>query len=117
MMRTLEDMAARIDAAFADRAKLDEDAKGCQRAPLRMLGFGDLRVCEKTSDGWHTNGWVKRAILLFFAVSEMQVMEVGPFQYFDKIPLKKELKKQNVRVVPPGVVRYGAFCEPGVVVM
>jgi 2,3,4,5-tetrahydropyridine-2-carboxylate N-succinyltransferase len=60
---------------------------------------------------------VKQAILLYFALRGMEAMTVGPFEFHDKIPLKKGLAAQNVRVVPPGVVRYGAFCEPGVIVM
>ncbi len=117
MKRTIEDMSTRIDVAYADRNRLDDDAKECVRETLRMLDAGELRVCEKTDAGWAVNAWVKRAILLFFGISEMKVMEVGPFEFFDKIPIKTDLRKQNVRVVPPGVVRYGAFCEPGVVVM
>ena len=58
-----------------------------------------------------------KAIILYFAVAEMQTMEVGPFEYHDKIPIKKDLAAAGVRVVPPGTVRYGAFVEPGVVVM
>ncbi|MEZ0314739.1 MAG: 2,3,4,5-tetrahydropyridine-2,6-dicarboxylate N-succinyltransferase [Myxococcota bacterium] len=117
MKPNIQEIAQRIDAAFADRTKLDEDTRWCVREAMAMLDRGDLRVCEKTNDTWTVNAWVKRAILLYFAVSEMQVMEAPPFEYFDKIPLKKNLREQNVRVVPPGVVRYGAHCEAGVVVM
>ncbi len=117
MKTSIEDIAKAIDTAFADRTKLDEHTRWCVREVVAMLDRGELRVCEKTNDGWTVNAWVKRAILLFFAVSDMQVMDVPPFEYFDKIPLKKNLREQNVRVVPPGVVRYGAHCEPGVVVM
>ncbi len=113
----IEKAAQVIDAAFADRSKLDSDARACVREVVAMLDRGELRVCEKVKGAWVVNAWVKRAILLYFAVSEMQVMEAPPFEYFDKIPLKKNLREQNVRVVPPGVVRFGAHCEPGVVVM
>jgi 2,3,4,5-tetrahydropyridine-2-carboxylate N-succinyltransferase len=72
----------------------------------------------ESEDGeWTVHAWLKKAILLFFALRKMEKMEVGPFEFYDKIPLKKHLDRQNVRVVPPGVVRYGAFCEPGVIVM
>jgi 2,3,4,5-tetrahydropyridine-2-carboxylate N-succinyltransferase len=60
---------------------------------------------------------VKEAILLYFALAEMQRIELGPFEYHDKIPLKKNLHEAGVRVVPPGVVRYGAFLERGAIVM
>ena len=64
-----------------------------------------------------TNAWVKQAILLYFAIQGMQRIEVGPFEFHDKIPLKKNLHEAGVRVVPPGVVRYGAFLEKGAIVM
>jgi 2,3,4,5-tetrahydropyridine-2-carboxylate N-succinyltransferase len=60
---------------------------------------------------------VKQAVLLYFALRKMEKVEVGPFEFHDKIPLKKRLDEQGVRVVPPGVVRYGAFLEPGAIVM
>jgi 2,3,4,5-tetrahydropyridine-2-carboxylate N-succinyltransferase len=63
------------------------------------------------------NEWVKQAILLYFRVAGLETVEAGPFEYHDKIPTKRNLAEAGIRVVPPGTVRYGAFCEPGVVVM
>lgn len=117
MKLAIEEIARRVESAYADRKLLDEEARWCVREVIGMLDRGELRVAEKVSGIWQTNAWVKRAILLFFAISDMQVIEVPPFEYFDKIPLKRNLREQNVRLVPPGVVRYGAHCEPGVVVM
>jgi 2,3,4,5-tetrahydropyridine-2-carboxylate N-succinyltransferase len=108
----------KVSAAFADRALLkDAGYAEAVRETVRLLDEGQVRVAEKTSEGWKVNAWAKEAILLFFAVSEMKTMEVGPFEFFDKIPLKKNLEKSGVRVVPPGTVRYGAFVEKGAVVM
>jgi 2,3,4,5-tetrahydropyridine-2,6-dicarboxylate N-succinyltransferase len=106
-----------VTAAYADRQKLDAEAR---RAVLEVVGAldgGELRVCTKTATGWETHAWVKQAILLYFSVAEMQVMELGPFEFYDKIPLKKNLRQAGVRVVPPGTVRYGAHVEAGAVVM
>jgi 2,3,4,5-tetrahydropyridine-2-carboxylate N-succinyltransferase len=64
-----------------------------------------------------THAWIKQAILLYFALRKMEVIEAGPFEFHDKIPLKHGLDAAGVRVVPPGTVRYGAFLEPGVIVM
>jgi len=64
-----------------------------------------------------THAWVKQAILLYFAIQGMERIEIGPFEFYDKIPLKKNLHEAGVRVVPPGVVRYGAFLEKGAIVM
>ncbi|MBS2030025.1 MAG: 2,3,4,5-tetrahydropyridine-2,6-dicarboxylate N-succinyltransferase [Deltaproteobacteria bacterium] len=107
-----------IEAAFADRAKLQDPAHAnAVRAVLDALDAGTLRVAEKIDGAWVTNAWVKQAILLYFGLAQMQVHEVGPFEFHDKIPLKKNLAKANVRVVPPGTVRYGSFLEPGVILM
>ena len=74
-----------------------------------------MRVAEKQDDQWVVNTWLKEAVLLFFAMAEMQVIEAGPFEYLDKIPLKKGLREAGVRVVPPGTIRHGAFVERGAV--
>ena len=78
---------------------------------------GEIRVAQKEEGEWRSNAWVMKAINLYFAVAQMETIEVGPFEYHDKIPTKKNLAEAGVRVVPPGTVRYGAFVEPGVVVM
>jgi 2,3,4,5-tetrahydropyridine-2-carboxylate N-succinyltransferase len=117
-MSTHEALSQKVSAAFADRTKLKEpDFAAAVRETLALLDKGELRVAEKGPEGWRVNAWVKEAILLFFAISEMQVMEVGPFQFYDKVPLKKDLEAAGVRVVPPGTVRYGAFVEKGAVIM
>jgi 2,3,4,5-tetrahydropyridine-2,6-dicarboxylate N-succinyltransferase len=117
-MSTREALSQKVSAVFADRGKLKEpEYVAAVRETLARLDAGELRVAEKGPEGWSVNAWVKEAILLFFAVSEMQVMEVGPFEFHDKVPLKKGLEAAGVRVVPPGVVRYGAFVEKGAVVM
>lgn len=118
MTETLQKL---VEAAFDDRALLsDPTHEGAVLEALAGLDSGLYRVASppETDDGeWTVHAWLKKAILLFFALRKMEKMEVGPFEFYDKIPLKKHLDRQNVRVVPPGVVRYGAFCEPGVIVM
>ncbi len=111
-------MRENIEAAFEDRDLLKDD--GHRQAvfdTIAALDRGELRVAEKQDDGWISNAWVMKAISLYFTVAEMETIEVGPFEYHDKIPTKKGLAEAGVRVVPPGTVRYGAFVEPGVVVM
>ncbi len=114
----MEALKAKIDAAYADRGLLaqPEYADAVHEAIAR-LDAGELRVAEKRDGEWRVNGWAKQAILLYFAVAKMEVMEIGPFEYYDKIPPKKQLERQGVRVVPPGVIRYGAHVERGAVVM
>jgi len=107
-----------VEGAFADRSRLTDPAvRAAVERTIAHLDRGELRVAEKSSEGWVTLAWVKQAILLYFALRNMEKVEVGPFEYHDKIPLKKNLPEAGVRVVPPGVVRYGAFLERGAIVM
>lgn len=105
-----------IEAAYQDLTRLGDAREAVQRT-IAHLDRGELRVAEKRDGEWVVNDWVKEAILLYFRLSDLQPMTAGEFEYFDKIPTKHGLDKSGVRVVPPGTVRYGAFCEPGVVVM
>lgn len=108
-----------VEAAFRDRALLQDPIhREAVLSVLALLDQGALRVASRDADGaWQTHAWVKEAILLYFAVRGMERIEVGPFEFHDKIPLKHGLDGAGVRVVPPGTVRYGAFLEPGVIVM
>jgi 2,3,4,5-tetrahydropyridine-2-carboxylate N-succinyltransferase len=105
-----------IEAAYVDLDRLP-DAAGAVERTIAALDRGDLRVAEKVDGEWTVNDWVKEAILLYFRLAQLQTTDVGPFEYHDKIPTKRGLADAGIRVVPPGTVRYGAFCEPGVVVM
>ena len=114
----MEQLRTKVSAAFADRALLkDSTYADAVRETVALLDRGELRVAQRGPQGWSVNAWVKEAILLFFAVSEMRVLELPPFEFYDKVPLKKGLAAAGVRVVPPGTVRYGAFIERGAVVM
>lgn len=105
-----------IEAAYRDHARLAGAAAAVERT-IASLDGGELRVAEKVGGEWRVNVWVKEAIMLYFRLANLETYQVGPFEYHDKIPTKKGLAAAGIRVVPPGVVRYGAFCEPGVVVM
>lgn len=105
-----------IEAAYAGTIPLREAGEAI-RSTISALDRGALRAAEKVGGDWQVNEWVKQAIVLYFRLTALQTMEAGPFEWHDKIPTKKGLAEAGVRVVPPGAVRYGAFCEPGVVVM
>jgi 2,3,4,5-tetrahydropyridine-2-carboxylate N-succinyltransferase len=105
-----------IRAAFSGDSEL-EDARESVEQAIADLDAGRVRVAEKVDGEWVVNEWAKEAILLYFRLREMETVEIGAYEYHDKIPLKKGLAEQGVRVVPPGTVRYGAHCEPGVIVM
>ncbi|MBA3366939.1 MAG: 2,3,4,5-tetrahydropyridine-2,6-dicarboxylate N-succinyltransferase [Actinobacteria bacterium] len=84
---------------------------------IEQLDRGEVRVAEKHGDEWVVNEEAKRAVLEYFRVRELEPQEVGPFEYLDKIPLKRNYAELGVRVVPPAVARYGAFLSRGVVLM
>ncbi|MEM7609382.1 MAG: 2,3,4,5-tetrahydropyridine-2,6-dicarboxylate N-succinyltransferase, partial [Myxococcota bacterium] len=87
-------------------------------ATMEALDRGELRVASPPAEGegeWTVHAWVKKAILAYFRLAKMETMEIGPFEFHDKIPLKSGLDAQGVRVVPPGTARYGSHLEPGAI--
>ncbi|MCB0634514.1 MAG: 2,3,4,5-tetrahydropyridine-2,6-dicarboxylate N-succinyltransferase, partial [Lewinella sp.] len=108
-----------IEAAWEDRSLLNEAAsQEAVREVLALLDKGELRVAEPTADGdWKVNDWVKKAVVLYFPLAQMETIEVGPFEFHDKIPLKKNFAAQGVRVVPHAIARYGSFLEAGAIMM
>lgn len=111
-------LSATISAAFADRRMLDQPAvREAVREVIAELDRGRVRVAEKIDGEWRVNAWVKEAILLYFATSPLSLLQAGDLTFFDKIPPKTDLEAAGVRVVPPGVARYGSFLEPGAILM
>jgi 2,3,4,5-tetrahydropyridine-2-carboxylate N-succinyltransferase len=108
-----------IEAAFAGDVALEErGVREAVDAAVAALDRGELRSAEQRGPGdWVTNAWVKQSILLYMRLQQMQKMEIGPFEFYDKIPLKSNLEQLGVRVVPPGTIRYGAYVERGAIVM
>jgi len=84
---------------------------------IAALDRGEMRVAEKVDGEWRVNGEAKQAILDYFRLRDMEPLEAGPFEYLDKIPLKRDYARLGVRVVPPATARYGSFLSPGVVMM
>ncbi len=107
-----------VAGAYRDRERLKDDGvREAVEEVIALLDRGEVRVAEKEGGEWRVNGWVKEAILLYFALRPLEPMEAGDLRYFDKIPTKRNLEAQGIRVVPPGVARYGSFLEPGCVMM
>lgn len=84
---------------------------------LRLLDRGEARVAERVDGEWRVNEWTKKAILLYFRLRRVEPMEVGGLHFLDKIPVKSDYAEREVRVVPPGVARYGSFLSEGVILM
>ena len=107
------DLVAEIDALW----EADElDPEPIEQA-IQLLDGGEVRVAEKRDGVWVVNEWAKKAILLYFRVRKVEPMEMGGLHFLDKIPVKSDYAERGVRVVPPGVARYGAFLSEGVVLM
>ena len=108
-----------IEAAWEDRSLL-QDSKTTQaiEAVIGDLDKGLLRVAEPSADGsWTVNDWIKKAVVLYFPMRQMEVFEAGPLEFYDKMALKKDYKSQGVRVVPGAIARYGSFIASGVILM
>lgn len=117
-MSDTQDLQKKIEAAFEDRSLLKQDTyEKAVLAAVEMLDKGQVRVAEPSKGDWIIHGWLQQACILYFSVAEMELIEAAPFQFHDKVPLKRGLDEANVRVVPPGTVRYGAFVEAGAVIM
>lgn len=84
---------------------------------IDQLDRGVLRVAEMSEDGWKVNDWIKKAVILYFPIRKMESIEVPPFEFHDKIPLKKGYQQKGVRVVPHAIARYGAYIAKGVIMM
>lgn len=87
------------------------------RLVIDMIDKGTLRVAEPVGENWQVNEWVKKAVVLYFPIQKMETIEVGPFEFHDKMKLKTNYAKLGVRVVPHAVARYGAFLASGVIMM
>jgi len=107
------ELARRIDELW-ESGELDpapiEDA-------IALLDRGEARVAEPAENGWVVNEWTKKAILLYFRLRKVEPIDVGGLHFLDKIPVKADYAARGVRVVPPGVARYGSFLSEGVVLM
>ncbi len=82
-----------------------------------QLDRGVLRVAQKEETQWVVNDWVKKAVILYFPIKQMETIEVPPFEFHDKIPLKSGYKEKGIRVVPHAIARYGAYISKGVILM
>ena len=107
------ELAQRIDELWAGGELEPEPIEEA----IALLDAGAVRVAERLADGWVVNEWVKKAILLYFRLRKVEPMEVGGLHFLDKIPVKSDYADRGVRVVPPGIARYGAFLSEGVVLM
>ncbi len=115
----MTDLKIAIESIWENRELLQKsENQAIIRQTIDKLDRGQLRVAEPLENGtWQVNEWIKKAVILFFPIQNMETIEVGPFEFHDKLPLKKDYAAQQVRVVPHAIARYGAFLEPDTIMM
>lgn len=107
-----------IEKAWADRELLKTtETQQAVREVVSLLDQGKLRVAEPSGEAWKVNEWIKKAVILYFPIQQMEVIEVGPFEFHDKIALKRNYKALGVRVVPHAIARHGSYLSKGVIMM
>jgi 2,3,4,5-tetrahydropyridine-2,6-dicarboxylate N-succinyltransferase len=127
-MDAIPRLAAAVDAAFETRAELTPErappeVRAAVEGALDLLDTGQLRVAEKRDGQWLVNEWLKKAVLLSFRLYDNRVADAGYTRFFDRVPLKyaehtdARFRAEGVRVVPPAVVRRGAYVAPNAVLM
>ena len=107
-----------IESAWENKKLLEnEETKLAVKSVIESLDKGELRVAEPTNNGWVVNEWIKKAVILYFPIQKMKTVEIGPFEFHDKIPLKNNYAKKGIRVVPHAIARFGAYISKGVILM
>lgn len=120
-MHNFKDLETIVTAAWDNRELLGQaETRKSIEEVIQLLDSGQLRVAEPNESserGWQVNEWVKKAVILYFPIRQMETIEVGPFEFHDKMALKSSYANQGVRVVPHAIARYGAFLSKGVIMM
>ncbi|WP_185855648.1 2,3,4,5-tetrahydropyridine-2,6-dicarboxylate N-succinyltransferase [Blattabacterium cuenoti] len=113
------ELELKIDNAWSKKSlwKNDKDIKNNVNKVIDYLEKGKVRVCNFINGDWKINEWVKRAIIMYFSVQKMNKIELGPLEFYDKIPIKNKYKEKGIRVVPHAIARYGSYISTGVILM
>lgn len=107
-----------IENAWNNRSLLEDiEVQNTIQKVIDELDNGTLRVAEPKGNDWQVNEWIKKAVVMYFPIRKMETIEVGPFEFHDKMALKKNYKEKGVRVVPHAIARYGAYVSKGVIMM
>jgi 2,3,4,5-tetrahydropyridine-2-carboxylate N-succinyltransferase len=114
----MKEIQAIIEKTWENRDLLQQqETQDAVKSVVALLNEGKIRVAEPVQDGWQVNDWIKKAVIMYFPIMKMETIEVGPFEFHDKIPLKNNYAAQGVRVVPHAIARYGSYLSPGVIMM
>ncbi len=114
----MTELSATIESIWENRKLLaSKESQDAIRETIELLDKGKIRVAEPSEKGWIVNEWVKKAVILYFPIQKMSTIEIGPFEFHDKIKLKTGYKDLGVRVVPHAIARYGSYLAKGVILM
>jgi 2,3,4,5-tetrahydropyridine-2,6-dicarboxylate N-succinyltransferase len=114
----MNDLRLTVEQAWENRERLHEpDVQQAIRNVIEALDKGEIRIAQQMGSEWIVNEWVKKAVILYFPIQKMKTTSIGPFEFHDKIPLKKGFEALGVRVVPHAIARYGSFLAKGVILM
>ena len=114
----MQNLKKLIEEAWEDRNLLsNHEYTTAIETVIQHLDLGELRVAEPIGNRWHTHEWIKKAVILYFPIRQMEEIKTGPFVFHDKMKLKTDYKKTGVRVVPHAIARYGAYLPKGVIMM
>lgn len=114
----MEKIRKQIENAWEKRNLLDQSfAQEAIRELIDLLDRGTVRVASPNNGDWVVHEWVKKGVILYFLIQKLETIELSPFEFHDKIPLKKGYAGLGVRVVPHALARYGAFLANGVIMM
>lgn len=114
----MNDLKSTIEAAWENREMLNESSTiEAVEQVIEEIDKGRLRTAEPAGESWQVNEWVKKAVVMYFPIRKMETIEVGPFEFHDKMALKTNYKELGVRVVPHAIARYGAYVSKGVIMM
>ncbi|MFL5312816.1 MAG: 2,3,4,5-tetrahydropyridine-2,6-dicarboxylate N-succinyltransferase [Myxococcales bacterium] len=116
---SVPELRAQVEAILQDRGLLQKGQARAVHEVVYRLDQGELRVAERTSgpERWMVHGWIQQSISLYFGLAPLETYQAGDLEFHDKVPPKHGLAAAGIRVVPPGVVRYGAHVEKGAIVM
>ena len=118
MKHRMKALQETIEKAWENRALLKEKAtQDAIRKVVDLLDAGELRCAAPTANGWQINEWVKKGVVMYFPIQKMKTLEVGIFEYHDKIPLKRGYAEKGIRVVPHAVARHGSYISSGTILM
>ena len=114
----MELLKKQIEEVWDNRSLLQTvEYQSAIREVVALVDAGELRVAQPVGNQWLVNQWVKKAVILYFPIQQMATIELGPFEFHDKIALKKGFAQKGVRVVPHAIARYGSFVASGVILM